>query len=392
MKMPSKSMFVWFLKHKQNNRGVSLVELLVAISILTIIAAPFMGMIVSSTRNNISTDEEIETNAIAQKYMEELKAKPTVLTANDDATLRTYATDGDYTVKYKVDAAEQESVTESATYTSTEPTTYEITITDLAAVNGSTLTITTGPNAYDFGAGSTAFVLDGTSVDILIDAADTNTDFTLTIDTKDVAYGTPVNVYIADDTNDKIDITHSLPTSYSMEFDVKQSDLTKMIFRGVEYIITTGYKLVLADVTIGQAFDYEWRNASDTVLKEGYITWNATMTSDLNTYNTISNSAVNIHIDYNQSGQTLNLDVDRDSLDASSDVYFYVSDDASENVNITNLGARSVKTTSTKLNYYHITLDDELAYSNYLYKIEVQVLNSDGDILSQLNSYVKKEQ
>ncbi|MCX7920418.1 MAG: prepilin-type N-terminal cleavage/methylation domain-containing protein [Clostridia bacterium] len=70
------------LKHSKivsNNRGVTLVELLVAIGILGLVAVPFLSTILSSTRNNTYSYDMLSSSVASQKVMEEIKANPPFL-------------------------------------------------------------------------------------------------------------------------------------------------------------------------------------------------------------------------------------------------------------------------------------------------------------------------
>ena len=56
----------------QNNKGFTLVEILVSIVILSIIVGAFMSMFVYATKANVTTQELVDTGYIAQTCMEEL--------------------------------------------------------------------------------------------------------------------------------------------------------------------------------------------------------------------------------------------------------------------------------------------------------------------------------
>lgn len=109
-----------------NNKGVSLVELLMAITIVAIVITPLLGTILNATRNNISTNQTIEANDLAQKCIEEVQAKPDLLETNSGNGYLTFNTIGDFVVKYKVikEVAEKTDITENQQYTHTAP--YEL--------------------------------------------------------------------------------------------------------------------------------------------------------------------------------------------------------------------------------------------------------------------------
>ncbi|NLD45710.1 MAG: hypothetical protein GX660_00730 [Clostridiaceae bacterium] len=90
----------------KNNKGISLVELLVTLLILTVVAAPFLGTFVASTNNNALSNEILYASSLAQKVMEEIKAMPEFLNTkagNDsDAAFLEYGTYDGYIVKYRI--------------------------------------------------------------------------------------------------------------------------------------------------------------------------------------------------------------------------------------------------------------------------------------------------
>jgi prepilin-type N-terminal cleavage/methylation domain-containing protein len=57
-----------------NNRGITLVELIVTIAVLGILIAPVTSMFVFSAKINMSASNEFEAAMLAQSYMEEIKA------------------------------------------------------------------------------------------------------------------------------------------------------------------------------------------------------------------------------------------------------------------------------------------------------------------------------
>ena len=59
---------------QKNNKGFSLVELLVAIAILAIIVLPLLHSFVTATKTNTKAKKSMEANTVAQNVMEEIKA------------------------------------------------------------------------------------------------------------------------------------------------------------------------------------------------------------------------------------------------------------------------------------------------------------------------------
>ena len=59
---------------QNNNSGFSLVELLIAVTILAIIVIPLMHLFVTSTKINVKSRETLRSTTIAQDIMEGCKA------------------------------------------------------------------------------------------------------------------------------------------------------------------------------------------------------------------------------------------------------------------------------------------------------------------------------
>lgn len=57
-----------------NNRGMTLVELIVTIAVLGILIAPVTSMFVFSAKINMAASKEFEAAMLTQSYMEEIKA------------------------------------------------------------------------------------------------------------------------------------------------------------------------------------------------------------------------------------------------------------------------------------------------------------------------------
>lgn len=57
-----------------NNRGITLVELIVTIAVVGILIAPVTSMFVFSAKINMAASKEFEAAMLSQSYMEEIKA------------------------------------------------------------------------------------------------------------------------------------------------------------------------------------------------------------------------------------------------------------------------------------------------------------------------------
>lgn len=62
-------------KYFDNNRGVTLVEIIVSIALLGIIVTPLASFFVNSIKTNILSEQQAEANQLAQSYMEEYRGK-----------------------------------------------------------------------------------------------------------------------------------------------------------------------------------------------------------------------------------------------------------------------------------------------------------------------------
>lgn len=56
----------------RNNKGLSLIEILISIIILSIMVGPFLAMFVHSTKTNLNTREMVDATYIAQGCMEDV--------------------------------------------------------------------------------------------------------------------------------------------------------------------------------------------------------------------------------------------------------------------------------------------------------------------------------
>jgi len=61
-----------------NNKGLTLVEIIITLAILGIVISPLMAMFITSQKINKESEEEYYSIQLAQKYMEEIKGKDTL--------------------------------------------------------------------------------------------------------------------------------------------------------------------------------------------------------------------------------------------------------------------------------------------------------------------------
>lgn len=92
-----------------NTKGITLIELIVSLCIVLIVAAPFLGTFLASTKNNAASKEVLMSSTLASKVMEEIKSRPLFLSTEAvteaEASLmdyREYMAYEDYKVKYRI--------------------------------------------------------------------------------------------------------------------------------------------------------------------------------------------------------------------------------------------------------------------------------------------------
>lgn len=106
-----------------NNRGISLIEVIVSVVIMGIVTGPFLGTIIMSTRNNAYSGNVLKATELAQRVMEEIKSKPEFLEEQavyqsevQSTDYNEYLEENGYIVKYKIVKHENEISPLSDTY------------------------------------------------------------------------------------------------------------------------------------------------------------------------------------------------------------------------------------------------------------------------------------
>ncbi|HHV60708.1 MAG TPA: type II secretion system protein [Clostridiaceae bacterium] len=211
-----------------SNKGVTLVELLVSIAILSVVAMPFLASFLTSTSNNVKSERILVASNIAHRAMEEIKADPSRLTDMPDWTVFTSTTsevpwtidpdiDG-YTIEYKIDeiiinhsmsnfALPADSDYEICFYAGSDSVTLSSTNYPLSSGGGAiSYTLSVLKNgalyAYSFnGEADVSFVPSSGSIDIgimFIGPESTGENFVIDI-AADEEIELPINIYIVDD-------------------------------------------------------------------------------------------------------------------------------------------------------------------------------------------------
>lgn len=93
--MKAKGIFTHLSKSLAGNeKGISLIEVIVSMGILAIVAGPFLGTIILSTRNNSYSEQVLKASELTQTVMEEIKSNPEFL--KDEAFNEADAMTADY--------------------------------------------------------------------------------------------------------------------------------------------------------------------------------------------------------------------------------------------------------------------------------------------------------
>lgn len=66
------------MKRFFNQKGLTLIEIIVTLAVLGVVITPLMSMFVTSQKVNVESRKEYEALQLAQKYMEEIKAMDTI--------------------------------------------------------------------------------------------------------------------------------------------------------------------------------------------------------------------------------------------------------------------------------------------------------------------------
>ncbi|KNY26704.1 type IV pilus modification PilV family protein [Pseudobacteroides cellulosolvens] len=109
MKIPFKRLFS--LSHGRS-KGVTLPEVLVAVSIFSVIVVPFLGTFLSASNNNVVSKDILYSSIISQKAMDDIKARPLLLTDKAGKPAELYESEGLYKVYYKIDGIKTDELPE----------------------------------------------------------------------------------------------------------------------------------------------------------------------------------------------------------------------------------------------------------------------------------------
>ncbi len=112
------------LKHLKNKKGVTLIEILITLTVLSIVIIPLSRLLINSVKINTDSRIFMETNYIAQTYMENWKAKnlsslmdeAQIQSLNEGNAITLTEAYKDYTVETKVTPIVQYSMGDADTY------------------------------------------------------------------------------------------------------------------------------------------------------------------------------------------------------------------------------------------------------------------------------------
>lgn len=72
------------MRKKLNNKGLTLIEIIVTLAVLGVVVTPLMSMFITSQKINTESEKEYAAIQLTQKYMEELKSMDVLDTDNFD--------------------------------------------------------------------------------------------------------------------------------------------------------------------------------------------------------------------------------------------------------------------------------------------------------------------
>jgi prepilin-type N-terminal cleavage/methylation domain-containing protein len=122
----------------KNKKGLTLIEILVSISILSIIIIPIYSLFISSAKMSYLSNNKMNATNIAQRYMEKIKASETL----DWIPTETFS-DGEFNIKITVDEEEDYQFMDGLIGDQIDDISYDFKIT-LEKDNSITITDTTG--------------------------------------------------------------------------------------------------------------------------------------------------------------------------------------------------------------------------------------------------------
>ncbi|HEY9061235.1 MAG TPA: prepilin-type N-terminal cleavage/methylation domain-containing protein [Pseudobacteroides sp.] len=111
MKIPFKSMRI---KRFGRAGGVTLPEVLVAVSIFSVIVVPFLGTFLSATNNNIASKDKLYSSAMSQRAMDDIKARPLLLEDRAGKGEALYQDEDMYRIYYRIDEINRHDLPESS--------------------------------------------------------------------------------------------------------------------------------------------------------------------------------------------------------------------------------------------------------------------------------------
>lgn len=111
MKIPFK---IIHIKRVGRAGGVTLPEVLVAVSIFSVIVVPFLGTFLSATHNNIASKDKLYSSSMSQRAMDDIKARPLLLEGQAGKGETLYQDEGMYRIYYRIDEINRHDLPESS--------------------------------------------------------------------------------------------------------------------------------------------------------------------------------------------------------------------------------------------------------------------------------------
>ena len=116
------------MKIFKNEKGTTLVEIILSVTLLAIIVMPLLGAVYSSIKNNTTAKDKTEAIALAERVMGEIKAGKSILSTAEDKYPG--ASSGDLVPYYQIVLADSGIIEQSGRTTSIDNSAYSYAVSD----------------------------------------------------------------------------------------------------------------------------------------------------------------------------------------------------------------------------------------------------------------------